>query len=112
MQIIILGPPKEGEVIMQSSLESIKDSKSGKFSVSVERVVNLGNYESLRVGFAEVLELGVEKPEDAYARILEKVNSWTKELTPAKSSGPVGPATQPVNTQPSITSKDCYLSLP
>jgi hypothetical protein len=64
-----------------SLLESVKD-KTGKLSVSVEKVVNLGNYESLRVGFAEVLELGVEKPEDAYARILEKVNDWTGQLKP------------------------------
>jgi hypothetical protein len=74
----------------QSSLESVKD-QAGKFSVSVEKVVNLGNYESLRVRFTEVLELGVERSEDTYARILEKVNFWTKELKPSKSPGPVGP---------------------
>jgi hypothetical protein len=40
--------------------------------------------ETLRVGFAEVLDHASEKPEDAYARILGKVNDWTSQLKPAK----------------------------
>ena len=90
--------------------KSLKKIKTGKFQVSVERVVNLGNYESLRVGLAEVLDLGGEKPEDAYARILQKVDGWTKHLKPAKSAREIVKISQAA--QPAIRTDDPYLSYP
>jgi hypothetical protein len=89
--------------------------KAGKFSVSVERVVNLGNYETLRVGLAEVLDLDADKPDIAYARILEKVDAWTSQLKPGKStvSAAQQPARSPGATEgPTIRSEDPYFSLP
>ena len=105
----------------QSTLLDSTKEKAGKFSVSVERVVNLGNYETLRVGLAEVLDLAVEKPEDAYTRILEKVNGWTSQLKPAnpkvESHSTLQPAKvvlaeEPLKPQPSVTVEDPYLALP
>jgi hypothetical protein len=83
----------------QSTLLDSTKEKAGKFSVSVERVVNLGNYETLRIGLAEVLDLASEKPEDAYARIMQKVDGWTSQLKPAKPTTntvvkPVAPVAQ------------------
>jgi hypothetical protein len=93
----------------QTTLEKV-----GKFQVSVERVVNLGNYESLRVGLAEVLDLATEKPDEAYARVLGKVDGWTKQLKPTKVTGPV--ETGIVKTSEVvisvITAEDPYLTLP
>jgi hypothetical protein len=115
----------------QSTLLDSKE-KTGKFSVSVERVVNLGNYETLRIGLAEVID-GTERPEDAYTRILEKVNGWTSQLKPAKPEPlvtaitkttaseklrepaikhPVPVSPQPVKTELTIGKEDHYLTLP
>jgi hypothetical protein len=70
----------------------------------------LGNYEGLRVGLAEVLDLGAEKPEDAYARILQKVDGWTKQLKPVKTAPEIVKTSQAA--QPAIRTDDPYLSLP
>jgi hypothetical protein len=118
----------------QSTLLDSAKEKTGKFSVSVERVVNLGNYETLRVGLAEVLDLAAEKPEDAYARILGKVNGWTSQLKPEKPMSSTGrthseslpvATTQPPSSsegtrlqenrakpEPTIGKEDPYLALP
>ncbi|MGA2785300.1 MAG: hypothetical protein ABSF09_11440 [Candidatus Bathyarchaeia archaeon] len=112
----------------QSTLLDSTKEKAGKFSVSVERVVNLGNYETLRIGLAEVLDLASEKPEDAYARIMQKVDGWTSQLKPATvpvtKAEPAKPTTpQPsrspnsivtTNTtrEPTIDKEDPYLALP
>lgn len=103
----------------QSLLDSTKE-KTSKFSVSVERVVNLGNYESIRVGLAESYDGPVSK-DDAYKTVLEKVNGWTSQLKPTKPKVDGTPTLQPtkevlaeelLKPQPSVTSEDHYLSLP
>ena len=80
--------------------------------------------ETLRVGLAEVLDLASEKPEDAYTRILEKVNGWTSQLKPAKPTTTTieqVPALEPAKDlgsskgtkpQPTVTDEDRYLALP
>ena len=89
-----------------------KIKRSGKFTISIEEVVNLGNYESLRIGLAEELDKSAEKPEDAYARILQKVNDWTTELRHSKQVASARQAPKPVSPVPSspapIVSEDPY----
>jgi len=52
-----------------------------RFTVSVERTVNLGNYESMRVGLAESFESNADQ-DQAYRSVLEKVQAWTSALKP------------------------------
>ncbi|MGA2785859.1 MAG: hypothetical protein ABSF09_14310 [Candidatus Bathyarchaeia archaeon] len=96
----------------QSTLLDSTKEKAGKFSVSVERVVNLGNYETLRIGLAEILDLASEKPEDAYTRIMQKVDGWTSQLKPTKPEQHTT-SLEPAKPQPTtVTVEDRYLTLP
>ena len=78
--------------------------------------------ETLRVGFAEVLDHASEKPEDTYARIMQKVDGWTSQLKPAKPpAAPTQPPSSSAGTklrqdgtksELTIGKEDPYLTLP
>jgi hypothetical protein len=52
-----------------------------RFTVSVERTMNLGNYESIRVGLAESFDTSADH-ESAFRSVLEKVQAWTSAMKP------------------------------
>ena len=61
-----------------------------RFTVSVERTVNLGNYESIRVGLAESFDVGSVSRDEAYKRVLHEVQGWAGSLKPAGTPTPAG----------------------
>jgi len=58
----------------------------GMGSIGLERVVNLGNYESYRIGYVESFALAQEKADDVYARVRAKVDGWAAEIRFAKDN--------------------------
>jgi len=66
------------------------DQGPGRFTVSVERTVNLGNYESIRVGLAESFDVGSVSRDEAYKRVLQEVQAWAGSLKPAGTPSPAG----------------------
>jgi hypothetical protein len=58
------------------------------FKVSLERTINLGNYESTRIGLA--VDFMDVKPNEAFKFVQEILDPWVQELRP-KSAPPVQP---------------------
>jgi hypothetical protein len=76
----------------QTRLETSAGRDPARFTVSVERTVNLGNYESIRVGLAESFDTSADK-DQAYHSVLTKVDSRTSGMKPLTSPpGKVKPA--------------------
>jgi hypothetical protein len=97
----------------------VVDLRSGQFSVSIEKTVNLGNFENIRIGLQESFDQSSTSRDAAYKTVCAKVNEWASQLKPEKPSVPKemskspGPATQaPVNPQPVINEQDPYKDLP
>jgi hypothetical protein len=65
-------------------LQTSAEKDPARFTVSVERTVNLGNYESIRVGLAELFDASADK-DQAYRSVLTKVDSWTSAMKPETS---------------------------
>jgi hypothetical protein len=72
-----------------------------RFTVSVERTLNLGNYESMRVGLAESFDTNADK-DQAYRSVLEKVQAWTSAMKPETSQTGHGTPTLPTS-KPALT---------
>jgi hypothetical protein len=53
----------------------------GRFTVSVERTINLGNYESMHVGLAESFDTSADH-DQAYRSVLAQLDSWTSAMKP------------------------------
>ena len=51
-------------------------------------------------------------PPQLFARILEKVNSWTGQLKPVRPTAEQVPLQELAKPEPSVTGEDPYLSLP
>jgi hypothetical protein len=64
---------------MQATLET----RTPRFAISIERAINLGNYESLRVGLSQSCDVGSVSPDAAYKTLLEKVVEWTSKAKPS-----------------------------
>jgi hypothetical protein len=62
-------------------LQTSAGKDPGRFTVSVERTVNLGHYESIRVGLAESFDTSADK-DHAYRSVVTKVDSWTSAMKP------------------------------
>jgi hypothetical protein len=87
--------------LLDQKLASLQATPKG-FMVSVERVVNLGNYESIRVGLAETHESnGSVTADDIFEAVLAKVESWTSTMKP-KESVTVG-TNQVVSPRPAVS---------
>lgn len=84
------------------------DLPSGKFSVSVEKIVNLGNFENVRIGLQESFDLSSVSRDDAYKTLYVKVDEWASKLKPAKAPGPVVGVTK---TSEVIHTEDPYKDL-
>jgi hypothetical protein len=57
------------------------DSSRPRFSVSVEKVVNLGRFESLRIGLAQSYDVGTVAPDEAFRALSSKVEEWAASKT-------------------------------
>jgi hypothetical protein len=73
-----------GQTTQTTLLQTSAGKDPGRFTVSVERTVNLGNYESIRVGLAESFDTSADK-DQAYRSLLTKVDSWTSAMKPETS---------------------------
>ena len=62
----------------------------GMFSVGMERTINLGNFENVRIGFVESFARSETDPHDAYVKIRAMLDNWVHEL----------PASKPQETPP------------
>ncbi|HXZ98531.1 MAG TPA: hypothetical protein VED24_04110 [Candidatus Acidoferrum sp.] len=81
----------------QTSLLQMSAGKDpARFTVSVERTVNLGHYESIRVGLAESFDTSADK-DQAYRSLLTKVDSWTSAMKPETSQ--TGHGTPGIHTE-------------
>ena len=56
----------------------------GMFSVGMERTINLGNYENIRIGFVESFARSETDPHDAYVKIKAMLDNWIHELPPIR----------------------------
>jgi hypothetical protein len=65
----------------QTTLDTSAGKDSGRFVVSVERTLNLGHYESIRVGLAESFDTSADR-DQAYRSLLARVDSWTSAIKP------------------------------
>lgn len=72
-------------------------STPGMFSVGMERTINLGNFENIRIGFVESFARSETDPHDAYVKIKAMLDNWVHELPP-----PVLPKAAP----PKVTSAE------
>ena len=79
------------------------DQGPGRFTVSVERTVNLGNYESIRVGLAESFDVGSISRDEAYRRILQEGQAWAGSLKPAGTPSPAGNGNRAVPPRPAAS---------
>jgi hypothetical protein len=52
----------------------------GMGSIGIERLIALGNYENIRVGYVKSFALAQEKPDDVYAEVRAKVDGWAADL--------------------------------
>jgi len=52
----------------------------GMGSIGLERVVNLGNYETYRVGYVKSFALAQEDPDKVYAEVRAKVDGWAADI--------------------------------
>jgi hypothetical protein len=68
------------------------DMSKPRFSVSVERTLNLGNYESIRVGLAESFDTSADK-DQAYRSVLSKVQEWSAAAKPTTQQNSHGTPT-------------------
>jgi len=57
----------------------------GMFSVGMERTINLGNYENIRIGFVESFARSETDPHDAYVKIKAMLDNWIHELPPVRA---------------------------
>jgi hypothetical protein len=62
----------------------------GIYSIGMWRLVNIGNYENVTVGFAEGFSRSETDPHDAYVKIKAMLDNWVHEL-PARKPDPVAP---------------------
>lgn len=56
----------------------------GMYSVGVERTVNLGNYENIRIGLVKSFHDSQTSEDDAYAHVKDTVDEWAMKLKPSK----------------------------
>jgi hypothetical protein len=54
----------------------------GMFSVGIERTINLGNYENIRIGLVMSFGEAWTNPQQGYEKVKEFVDAWYKELKP------------------------------
>ena len=52
----------------------------GMGSIGLERVVNVGNYETYRVGYVKSFSLTEEDPDKVYAEVRAKIDGWAEEI--------------------------------
>jgi len=69
----------------------------GMFSVGMERTINLGNYENIRIGFVESFARSETDPHDAYVKIKAMLDNWIHELPPLQEPK-AAPSTPPSPT--------------
>ena len=69
----------------------------GMFSVGMERTINLGNYENIRIGFVESFARSETDPHDAYVKIKAMLDNWIHELPPLQ---------EPKAAPPKVTSAE------
>jgi hypothetical protein len=65
------------------------------FSVGMERTINLGNYENIRIGFVESFARSETDPHDAYVKIKAMLDNWVHELPPRQPEQTAPPKTAP-----------------
>jgi len=66
----------------------------GMFSVGMERTINLGNYENVRIGFVESFARSETDPHDAYVKIKAMLDNWVHEF-PARKPEQTAPPKAP-----------------
>jgi hypothetical protein len=54
--------------------------RAGLGSIGLERVVNVGNYETYRVGYVKSFAFAEEDPDKVYAEVRAKVDGWAEEI--------------------------------
>jgi len=75
------------------------------FRVTLERVINLGNYESTRIGLA--VDFMDVKPNDAFKMMQEILAPWVEELRPKRASEPAQPTKKTAEGKASKTCRYC-----
>jgi hypothetical protein len=70
-------------------LQTSADKDPARFTVSVQHTLNLGHYESIRVGLAESFDTSADK-DQAYRSVLERAQAWTSAMKPETSQSSHG----------------------
>jgi hypothetical protein len=75
------------------------------FRVSLERTINLGNYESTRIGLA--VDFMDAKPNEAFKIVQEILAPWVQELRPKSAAGTPLAEQKATESKPAKKSKAC-----
>ena len=74
----------------------------GMFSVGMERTINLGNFENIRIGFVESFARSETDPHDAYIKIKAMLDNWVHELPARQPEQTAPPRTAPPGQSPKM----------